>query len=238
MNINRDLKLIWWAPERCATKITAEIFRKFNFEVYNESDQTFLPLEGNYHSHNIGIPAGLEDYKIICNVRNPYDKVLSFYLNFTSVGKHFLYLKSRKTELMKKIDTFCLELFEYSINQGFSFNLEREVPVRNYVSKLSFDHILPNKLIRMENLVEDFGSLDFVRESKFWQSGEIQQMIENNNFYNKRPFSFNDLYTKDSAARVFNYYKKHFFICGYDPFSFTKEILSDDEKFQFIHKIL
>ena len=122
MNINRDLKIIWWAPERCATKLTAEIFKKFNFEVFDEKKNHFTKLSETYHSHQISLPEQFHDYKIICNVRNPYDKVLSFYLNFTSVGKHFVYLKNKKDELKNKIDLFCLELFEYSINQGILEN--------------------------------------------------------------------------------------------------------------------
>lgn len=238
MNINRDLKIIWWAPERCATKLTAEIFKKFNFEVFDEKKNHFTKLSETYHSHQISIPEQFHDYKIICNVRNPYDKVLSFYLNFTSVGKHFVFLKNKKDELKNKIDLFCLELFEYSINQGILENYERKVPVRDYVSKLNFDYRIPNNILRMENLEEDFSKLDFVKDSKFWKSGEIQDMIYNNPYHNKRPFEYTELYTLKSASRVFDYYKKHFFVCGYDPFSFTTQPLTNQEKIDFLHKIL
>jgi len=238
MNVNRNLRVIWWAPERCATKITADILRKFDFEVYDESKDIYVPLSTNYHSHNITIPKQFEDYKIICNVRNPYDKVLSFYLNFTSVGKHFVFMKNKKDELIKKIDLFCLELFEYAINQGILKNYERKIPVRNYVSKLSFDNKIPDNFLRMENLVDDFSKLDFISESKFWKSGEIQHLLNENQYKNVRPFRFDELYSFEAASRVFDFYKKHFFVCGYDPYSFTQKTLSNEEKIEFIHKIV
>lgn len=237
MNVNRELKLIWWAPERCGTKITAEIFKKLGFEVYDEKNNTFTPLSETYHSHRITIPEQFSEYKIICNVRNPYDKVISFYLNFTSVGSNFVFFKNRKNELKDKINNFTLELFEYAINQKVLVNMSREMPVRDYVSKLTFDGRLPDFLIGVENLEEDLSKLDFVGASSFWKSGEIQKLIQNNSFIKKRPFKFQDLYTMDSARRVFDYYKKHFYICGYDPFSFTTESLNNEEKIKFLHEI-
>ena len=237
MNVNRELKLIWWAPERCATKLTADIFKNFNFEVLDQKTGTFTPLSETYHSHDIVLPEEYRDYTIICNVRNPYDKVLSFYLNFTSVGKNFVYLKSKKIELQQKIERFSLELFEYAINQKIIRTFTRTVPVRNYVSKLSFDGIVPNHLIRMENLIEDFSKLDFITQSEGWQTGEIQERIEKNDYINERPFRFDELYTMNSAIRVFDYYKKHFFICDYNPYSFTKDELSNEDKIKFLHEI-
>ena len=237
MNVNRELKLIWWAPERCGTKITSKILEKFNFEVYDEKKDIYSPLSQTYHSHDIGVPEKFQDYKVICNVRNPYDKVLSFYLNFTSIGKNFVFLKNRKFDLQKRIENFTLELFEYAINQKVLVNMSREVPVRNYVSKLHFNDTIPDYLIRMENLKEDISKLSFISESNEWRSGEIQESIENNDFINKRPFKFQDLYTMSSASKVFNYYRKHFYICGYDPFSFSAENLSNEDKIKFLHEI-
>ena len=237
MNVNRELKLIWWAPERCGTKITAEIFKKLGFEVYDEKNNTFTPLSETYHSHRITIPEQFSEYKIICNVRNPYDKVISFYLNFTSVGSNFVFFKNRKNEVKDKINNFTLELFEYAINQKVLVNMSREIPVRDYVSKLTFDKRLPDFLIRVENLEEDFSKIDFIKQSKMWDSGEIQQLIKDNEFINKRPFDFNDLYSFESARRVFDYYKKHFYVCDYSPFSFTKNSLTNQQKIKFLHEI-
>lgn len=238
MNVNRDLKLIWWAPERCATKITAEIFKKLGFEVYNSKKNTFTPLTEIYHSHDISFPSEFSDYSLISNIRNPYDRVISYYLNFTSVGQNFVFFKNQKDELKKRIETFCLELFEYSLKQRILHNTERKVPLRDYVTKLNFDYKVPDKFIRMENLKEDMSNLDFINQSNIWKSGEIEEMLEKNEFINERPFKFYDLYNIHSAYRVYDYHKKHFFICDYDPFSFSEEILTEEQKFNFVHGIL
>jgi len=50
--------------------------------------------------------------------------------------------------------------------------------------------------------------------------------------------AFNEMYDFDVAKRVYVFYKKHFYMCGYDPFSFTTEILTDDEKISFLHDIV
>jgi hypothetical protein len=46
------------------------------------------------------------------------------------------------------------------------------------------------------------------------------------------------MYSTESAKKIYHFYKKHFYLCGYDPFSFTKEKLTDEEKIGFIHDIL
>jgi hypothetical protein len=59
-----------------------------------------------------------------------------------------------------------------------------------------------------------------------------------NEFIKKRPFHFSDVYTQTSAKYVYEYFKNHFYLCDYDPFSFTKSILTDEEKKKFLHDTL
>lgn len=237
MNINRENKIIWWAPERCATKLTAEIFKKLGFEVFDKEKQDFVSLSEHYHSHDIVFPEEFKDYKLICNIRNPYDRVLSFYLNFTSVGKNYVYTKHKKDDFKKRMDVFTLELFEYAIFQNKLINKESKTPVKYYVTKLNFDGKIPDYFIKSENILDDLSRLDFVTQSNQWNSGEIQEIVNNNKFHNKRPFSFSEVYNPEGANRIFNFFKKHFFICDYDPFSFTNQELSNDDKIKFIHEI-
>lgn len=237
MNINREHKIIWWAPERCGTKITAEIFKMFNFEVYNPQKNTFQPLKETYHSHAIELHPNFADYRVISNIRNPYDRILSFYLNFTSVGKNFVYTKNRKHKLQERLDYFIVELFQYALNENKIQNLERKIPIKEYVRTLNFDNCIPTKFIRMENLIEDFSKIDFIVDSHFWKSGQIHEMVEKNNFLNQRPFKFSEIYSPKLAFKVFDYYRKHFFICDYDPYSFTLKTLTNEEKFNFVHGI-
>lgn len=237
MNINRDLKIIWWAPERCATKLTSEIFKKLGFEVYDSQKNSFTPLKEIYHSHQIIFPQEFSDYKLICNIRNPYDRVLSFYLNFTSVGRNYVYTKHKKDDFKKRMDIFTSELFEYAILQNKLINKESNIPVKYYVTKLNFDAKIPDYFIRTENILNDLSNLDFITQSKEWTSGELQELVNTNQFHNKRPFKFSEVYNLEGANRVFNFFKKHFYICDYDPFSFTNRELTNEERIKFIHEI-
>jgi hypothetical protein len=90
----------------------------------------------------------------------------------------------------------------------------------------------------MESLEDDLGKLDFVKDSNIWKSGYIQDYLKHNPQINQKPYKFNDVYTIESAKRVYDYHKKHFMLCDYDPFSFTTKELSNEEKMRFIHDIL
>jgi len=235
MNVSHKYKVIWWAPERTATKLLTQIFKHFEFE-YPENKKKNKKLGEPYHSHELGIPEGCEDYQIICSVRNPYDRVLSLYKNFTTVGLNALYTRDTKSDFVKRFDHFIKELYIYAIEQKKIENLEREVPVRNLISKMNFTTTIPNHIIRMENLVDDLEKIDFVRDSEMWKSGSFHELIQNNPFIRRKPYGYNEVYTFGSAKKVYDFQKKLFFICGYDPFSFTTETLDEDMKRQFLHE--
>lgn len=235
MNVSHEHKIIWWAPERTASKITAQILKNFNFEYY-ENSNTIKKLCEPYHTHEIDIPKGCEDYKVICNMRNPYDRVLSLFLNFTSVGMNSVLTKDKRDNFINRFDYFLNELYFMAIKKNKIQNLERNVPIKKYISVLNFTGKIPDYFIRTENLIKDLSNLDFITESDMWKSGQIHELIDNNNFKVKRSFSFDEVFTLGGANKVYQYQKKLFFITGYDPFSFTKNILSNEEKKNFLHE--
>lgn len=57
-------------------------------------------------------------------------------------------------------------------------------------------------------------------------------------FINQTHLNFDDMYDFQSAKLVYVLYKKYFFSCNYNPFSFTKKELSNDDKIRFLHEIL
>lgn len=237
MNISFEHKIIWWAPERCATKATAHIFHQLGFESYYTTiDNKQIP---DYHSHSILIPEEYSDYKVICSIRNPYDRVLGLFKTMTNVGRSMVYTKDTHQEFMLNYENFLNEVFVFAkvkeIN-GFGEKLEKTF-MKDFIAKYSFEDKIPDYFIRSENLLEDISKLDFVNDSGLWKSGYIQEYLTNNKHINLRPYKFNSVYTKKSAKLVFEYYKKHFFLCGYDPFSFTKDQLTNEEKMRFIHDI-
>lgn len=235
MNISFEHKIIWWAPERCATKATAHIFHKLGFESYFSSTEN--PQIENYHSHGINVPDEYSDYKIICSIRNPYDRVLGLFKSLSNVGRSIVYTKDTHKNFMDSYETFLNEVFVLTKVKKRNFADEKydKLFLKNYISKYSFEHRVPNQFIRAENLIEDISKLDFVVDSGIWKSGYVEEYLTNNKHINIRPFKFNSVYTTQSAKLVYEFYKKHFFLCNYDPFSFTKNELSNQEKMSFLH---
>jgi len=240
MNISHEHKVIWWAPERCGTKATAHIFSKLGFEYFKTSEEKEKTINDdgiNYQSHNIDVPDIYKDYQIICSIRNPYDRMLSVFSNFTSVGKSLVYTKNSHDKLVITYENFIREMLLYRISRSDE-DLETRPIQRNYLSKYHFEKLIPNFFIKMESLEDDLGKLDFVKDSNIWKSGYIQDYLKHNPQINQKPYKFNDVYTIESAKRVYDYHKKHFMLCDYDPFSFTTKELSNEEKMRFIHDIL
>ena len=223
MNVNHEHKVIWWAPERCGTKALAHIFSKLGFEFYVNG------VKSNYQSHEIKIPDELSEYKIIFSVRNPYDRVLSLFTHFTNVGKNSLYMKGNENVFVQKYEIFLNELFSNT-------NKQVEKPIlKNYIQKYSLNGKGPDSIIRLESMVEDLSKIEFVKNSDIWKSGYIQDYLLDNEYIVNRSYKFNKIYTKLGAKLVYDNHIKHFILGGYNPFSFTTENLSNEDKMRFIH---
>jgi len=234
MNYSEEHKIIWLAPERCATKLVSEIFKNYGFKVSGLDK----PLGENYHSHNIQVPENFEDYNIICSMRNPYDRVLSIFVNLTMVGSSAVYTKKTKKMFQKKFESFLEEIFDLPQIKNQEKNIDKFPVFNTYITKLRLDNINVSKFIKMENLVEDLNDLQFLKESDLWNSGHFDSLIQKNKYITRRPYQFDEIYTNKGAKLVYDFYKNIFHWCEYDPFSFTKEELSDAERKTFLHGII
>lgn len=243
MNISHKHKTIWWAPERCGTTTTANIFNNFEFIYYLDSEERILSVDKNgqpYQSHNIDIPSKYKDYKIICSIRNPYDRMLGIYLNFTSIGKTSVYTKMENQFFKDKFSCFVEEVFTHKKIKSKLEDptSEKKGILINYIEKYNFNTQLPHQYIRMENMFEDLEKIDFISQSEMFKTGKIKEYIGNSPHHNIRPYQFNSIYDLKTAKLVYEHHKKHFILFGYCPFSFTTEKLSDEEKMTFLHGIL
>lgn len=230
MNINHEHKIIWWAAERCGTKALAHIFSKLGFIFYHNLEHYKNGLPSSYQSHEIKTPEEFSDYEVIFSTRNPYDRVLSLYNNFTNVGKNNLYTKDNHENFIKKYEVFLEELFLITGHNKPILN--------NYIKKYSFDDKIPDKIIRIESLIEDLSKLKFVTDSEIWKSGYIHDYLMNNEYIVRRHFKYNQVYTPLGAKLVYENHIKHFILGKYDPFSFTMKNISNEEKMRFIHNNL
>lgn len=238
MNFSEKHKVVWLAPERCATKLICEIFKNYDFSVYFSEKTETKSLLDSYHSHSMYIPKDYNDYEVICSMRNPYDRVLSVFVNLTRLGNDTVFTKKTKNNFQIRFESFLNEIFELPYVKNLENNLERFPVFNTYITKLRFENKIPNKFIRMENLKEDLNDLKFLKNSTRWASGEFEDLIRKNRFINRRAYSFDEVYTIDSAKKVYDFYQNIFYLCDYDPFSFTKEKLSDEMKKNFLHGII
>jgi hypothetical protein len=239
MNISHKHKTIWWAPERCGTKATAHIFKHFDFDfIFNYPTTT---VSSSYQSHQIILPPEkYNDYKVVASIRNPYDRVLGVYLKFVNVGASSVYSKYKHDQTVYTFSNFIDELFKTKkIIPKLNLPIDIRKPViENYFIKYNFDTTIPKNYIRMENIVEDMGKIDFINKSPLWSSGYIKNYLNKNEHITTHPYNFNSVYTFKTAKKVYEYHKQFFLTLGYDPFSFTTEELTNEEKMRFLHEII
>jgi len=237
MNISHKHKLIWWAPERTGTKITRQIFWDFDFLVFDPKIGDELSLKERYTSHFNQIPEKYSDYKIICNVRNPYDRIFSIFLMTTY--ENILIDKNSYQNVRNRFNEWVLGVFEpnklaVKINHDFSVdNINYD-----FFSKWTLEHQKPDFFVRMEFLSEDLQKLDLINSTSLWNKEKIDFLLENNSLKTKKIISFDEMYDFDAAKRVYFFYKKVFALIPYNPFSFTKETLTKNQKISFLHDIL
>jgi hypothetical protein len=200
-----------------------------------------LPKSAQYQSHELTHPSNeYSDYNVICSIRNPYDRMLGVFLYFVGSGKSSVYFKDKHNLMVDNFTIFINELFSYKeIKPKFGIESKRDkVILDSYISKYNFDVTIPSNFIRMENIREDIRKIEFIKNSSLLSSGYIDNYLSNNNYINVRPYKFNSLYTMETAKKVYDYHKQFFLTLGYDPFSFTTEELSDEEKMRFLHEII
>jgi len=240
MNISHKHKTIWWAPERCGTKATAHIFNHFDFDYQDVCVNKKLPKRQQYQSHDLSLPPSkYKDYDVICSIRNPYDRILGVFLNFVSVGKSAVYVKNNHLKTMEVFSIFINELFSHKeIKTKFGINPKKDKTILNtYISKYNIDVTVPTKFIRLEHIVDDISKIDFINQSPLWSSGYIKNYLLQNEHINVRPYRFDSVYTIETAKKVYEYHKHLFLSLGYDPFSFTTNELTNEEKMNFLHGI-
>jgi len=209
MVISHTFKTIWMFPQQTDEEITTNFLKKYGFETYDTDDYL--------------------DYHLICNIRNPYDRIISLYFQ-----KHFnnKLIKKELTPTYKKmfndwVDTaFIPNKLIVSVANLPKFTISGV----NQLEKWTFNDKIPNSFVRLENYEDDIRKISFINE-EFIDLSQI-------NLKKQRTFEFNEMYSAESAKKIYHFFKRHFYLCGYDPFSFTKGKLTDKEKISFIHDIL
>lgn len=191
MNWSDELKVIWLLPTRTGTRSTGEILSKLRFK----SNMKIFP------DHGLLFPDSMIEYQVVCNVRNPYSRIVSlFHLTQNNLEKQFTfeYFVKNMFEILQGKNSF-----------GIHVNLSRNPKV-------------PDKIVRLENFFEDVTSLDFIDSRYSFLEKTIQDHILINNFSNeyltiKGNFNtWKEVYNEELAEIVYNSMEEDFINFDYE----------------------
>lgn len=225
MNISHKDKIIWWLPVGTQDKITAEILQKNGFEFYLSDEDRNIFGPNQKYSHDEYIDHQFSNYTLVCNVRNPYERVFDIFCNICFPPGTME--KSQNQNIVKK--NFINWINYFFIGKKLVVDLDsRKKNARHYVSLKSFlfKTSVPSIFVRTENLNQDLDRLKFISK-------------ESISFLNFRPYTqtldYKNYYDIEVARKVYNYFFNHFHMIGYNPFSFTNTELTDQQKKEFLH---
>jgi hypothetical protein len=229
MNVSIENQVIWLAPERTGSSITKKIFENYNFfSSTKKNDYNLVDFRQGSHSHEKLGNQDFSNFKKILNTRNPYDRVFACYQNF------FLEKPILKSNVNFK-QKFTKWVFENFWSQGpLVFLSTRYEDNNNFFQNWTFQTEDVDFYIRMENLKDDILNLPFISKTKD-EITRIENLLEENRYINERHYTFQDVYDQTSAKLIYEFFKPCFYKFNYEPFSFTKDTLSENEKISFIH---
>lgn len=235
MNISYTNKAIWWAPERTATNALSIALKNFDFEYQVDSKELkyYTDYENN-HSHQEFGDNQFEDFILICSLRNPYDRVLSFFLKY-EILPEIVFTKEIKPKLFdyfKEWINYCFEKNKLMVD----FNdYGKHTQSTDAIKKFRFNNRIPDHFIRCENMIEDMNKIEFISQNTLWKTGDIQKFLTKNKYQYNPSYDFRDFYDYETAKIIYVYYFSHFHLGGYDPFSFSKSEINQNEKIRFLH---
>jgi hypothetical protein len=232
MNVSIENQVVWLAPPRTGSSITKKIFEHYNFfSSTKKNNYKLVDFRKRTHSREKIIGEEFSQFKIISNIRNPYDRVFACYQNF--------YLEKPILKNNRNFgQRFTKWVSENFWSQGSHFFLStRYDDVNNFFQNWTFETEDVDFYVRMEHLQSDILKLPFILKTDE-ENTRILQLLEDNRYINERHYSFQDVYDVKSAKLVYEFFKPCFYKFGYDPFSFTRNVLSDEDKITFIHDTL
>ena len=232
MNVSIENQVVWLAPERTGSSITKKILENYNFfSITKKNKYRLVDFRKKGHSRGDDISEEFSNFKIITNIRNPYDRVFACYQKFY-LEKPIL---KKSTNFREKFNKWVGENFW---SQGpYVFLSPRYDDVKNYFQKWTFETLDVDFYIKMENLKDDILNLPFITKTEE-EYNRIEQLLVDNRFINERHYTFQDVYEPKSAKLVYEFFKPCFYKFDYSPFSFTKEIMTDNDRISFIHNSL
>ena len=197
LNISEEFKSFIWIRQKTATSLASKILMNFGFKMYDVSGIKPIKINDEFiQQHDCFLFNGHQDYKFIATVRNPYSQLVSEYLfsNFT---------ENSEENYIKMFEQFLIKKFQVLDNRCFSFQ----------------DRV-PDYILRVENLYEDYTKIPFIESSEITKSGELRKLIDSNINRGRIITNWKKFYNKNLADLVYYNTSRYFELFNYNKNSY------------------
>jgi hypothetical protein len=187
LDISLTHRAFLWLQQKTGTTLARKVFKNIGFHSYFIYDNIVdFSKIHDMHAHSAFLFNGHENFTFIATIRNPYETIFSEYNPRRSNKKHFI--------------SYIEDRFQRRNLDPFFQSWKR----------------LPDYQIRLENILESYLKIPFVRDSEFAKSGKLLKLIESKP--NKRTDNvfWKDYFDKDIADLIYYNTIKYFEMFGYD----------------------
>jgi hypothetical protein len=197
LNISEEFNSFIWVNQKTATSLASKILENFGFKFYDVNGNKPIKINNEFvQQHSCCLFNGHETYKFIATIRNPYSQLVSEHLFFN------LYDKDEQTYI-DEFENFLNKKFQITNNSCFSFK-ER----------------VPDYILRVENLYEDYMKIPFIKDSEFSKSGTLKKLIDSNINKGRQVIDWKRFYNKNLADLVYYNTSRYFELFNYNKNSY------------------
>jgi len=214
VNINLSENILVWTPAKTGSVTASKILDKLGFNSFlldNDKLKSSSKFQHNNHCFHFD---NIEKYKLLVTLRNPYEQLVSFFKmsvgNFRAQSENGIVDRFIKSDEINKDDfkSMIIQLFNNTKSDNCCF---------------CFGKIVPDYIIRLEKMYEDYLKIPFVTNTEYYKSGELLndcQTKSNESVYEY--FDFRELYNEEIADMVYYNFVRVFELGGYDKNSWKK----------------
>jgi hypothetical protein len=190
---------ILWLPQKTASTHASWVFAHFDFMPYTTSEKNELIIDilsdKVHFGHELGLPPSHESMSLISTVRNPYERVFSFFIR-----------TSRRD----------VKPSQYDFEKFIEDLIDNKTSRFHFFSKTiqSLLHRTPDFIIRKENMYEDYLKIPFIKDSKLVSCGILEEMCEKK-INDHLTYDSSDFYTEEIKEQVYSFMKIEFDSFGY-----------------------
>jgi hypothetical protein len=215
MNVSQKHLMVWLFAKNSGERFFADYLGNFDFFYKDKvlGQRNFCKTNNELQNY--------ENYsKIIC-IDHPYRIVYEEFLKLSEFN-----WKKKRSSLEKQKEEFTF-WFDKIFYNDFDY-LEENCALHQISFLLSRDLADLNAefVIKKETYLEDLQKLPFFDESK---------INHNLTFLLEPTMAYQNVISLDQAKKIFDFFKDYFNKFGFDPFTFTTEELTKQEKVNFIH---